>query len=96
MRDVASVTLRQIRKQFSTTWLMQRLCGNWVRFLMFRKLGLSLLDRTFVWIEQGKYSRHRSRRHSRAVLDELFGLCLMWPLFRTSFGAPHVPQGLLL
>jgi len=59
---------------------------------MFRKLALSLLDHTFGWIEHGKSFRHRSRRLPRVVVDELVGLCLMWPLFRTSFDAPMAPK----
>eukprot|EP00971_Amphidinium_carterae_P118482 2347362-Amphidinium_carterae.1 len=84
LRPLAKLTMVMLRKRGVSRKQLEKVVGCWTHHLMFRRCGLALFDKVYSFM---KFGKGKWLRWITPVKDELYSVCLLWPLFRTSLTA---------
>eukprot|EP00971_Amphidinium_carterae_P330868 6464124-Amphidinium_carterae.2 len=91
VKPLVRLTMGLLRRNLVARKQLQRIVGFWTHHMMYRRCGLSLFDKIYAFIRHGK---GRLLRWTAAVKDELYLVCVLWPLFRSSLDA-HLSDTLI-
>eukprot|EP00971_Amphidinium_carterae_P188722 3746151-Amphidinium_carterae.1 len=82
--NIAHVTWLLMRRPFVTTKHLEILLGLWGHVLLHCRVGMCFICHGYRWLRQLTERRSRGGLWDISTRDELTGLALCWPLFRTS------------
>eukprot|EP00971_Amphidinium_carterae_P029534 581407-Amphidinium_carterae.1 len=82
--NIAHVTWLLMRRPFVTTKHLEILLGLWGHVLLHCRIGMCFISHGYRWLRQLTERKSRGGLWDIPTRDELAGLALCWPLFRTS------------
>eukprot|EP00971_Amphidinium_carterae_P352836 6492748-Amphidinium_carterae.2 len=85
VKGLVRITMSVVRRKRCAGKHLQRIVGFWTHHMMFRRCGLALFDRIYAYVNA--WGKRRVCWLPHFVLDELYGVCLLWPLLRSSLSA---------
>eukprot|EP00971_Amphidinium_carterae_P205801 4084265-Amphidinium_carterae.1 len=91
VKPLVRLTMGLLKKSLVSRKQLQRIVGFWTHHLMYRRCGLALFDKIYAFMRHG---RGRRLRWTAPVKDELYLVCVLWPLLRSSLSA-HLSDTLI-